>query len=211
MTTILYVTAHPFDKSASQSLSVSDAFVQAYREVNPTHRVVPLDLYRMDIPQLDAEILTGWKQIKQGRSLEQLDPEVQTKVVRLNEIVNQFIAANKIVVANPVWNFLFPPVLKAYIDAICIPGKTVKYSKEGIFGLATEKKLLHVQSSGSILSKGKWADFEFSHRYLEAIFHYMGVTDVTLIAIEGTGVSPDLASANRELAIEQALDLAKHF
>ena len=34
----------------------------------------------------------------------------------------------------------FPPVVKAYIDAISIAGKTFKYSAEGPQGLLTDKK-----------------------------------------------------------------------
>ncbi|MDG0810343.1 FMN-dependent NADH-azoreductase [Cohnella rhizosphaerae] len=211
MLTVLYVTAHPFDKRASHSLSVGDAFIQAYREANPAHNVTYLDLYRIDIPQLDAEVLTGWNQLKSGGSFDQLSPGSQAKVARLSELVEQFLAADKIVVANPVWNFLFPPVLKAYIDAICIPGKTVKYAPEGIIGLASDKRLLHIQSSGSVLSEGQWASFEFSHRYLEAIFNYMGITAIEFIAIEGTKASPERAASNKEQAVQQALDLAKRF
>ncbi|MDQ0874289.1 FMN-dependent NADH-azoreductase [Paenibacillus sp. V4I3] len=61
MSTVLYVTAHPLDKSASHSLSVGHEFVQAYQEANPIDEVVHLDLYKTDIPQLDAEVLSGWK------------------------------------------------------------------------------------------------------------------------------------------------------
>ncbi len=40
MATVLYVTAHPLDHSASYSLSVGQEFVQAYREANPNDEVV---------------------------------------------------------------------------------------------------------------------------------------------------------------------------
>jgi len=211
MTNILYVTAHPFEKHASHSLTIGDAFIQAYRETNAEHDVTHLDLYRIDIPQLDADVLTGWNQLKGGSSINQLSLASQAKVARLSELVEQFLAAEKIVIAHPVWNFLFPPVLKAYVDAICIPGKTVKYTMEGIIGLASDKKLLHIQSSGSVLSEGKWASFEFSHRYLTAIFNYMGVSEIEFITIEGTGASSEQTAIKKELAVQQAISVAKRF
>ncbi|MFC4807977.1 FMN-dependent NADH-azoreductase [Paenibacillus sp. GCM10023250] len=211
MTTVLYVTAHPFDKTASRSLTVGDAFLEAYRKANPEHTVTHVDLYHLDIPQLDAEVLTAWNQLKSSRPFEKLNQESQRKVGRLNELVEQFLAADKVVIVNPVWNFLFPPVLKAYIDAICIPGKTVKYGPEGITGLASDKKLLHIQSSGSVLSEGRWASFEFSHRYLAAIFNYMGLNAIDFIYVEGTGGAPEQAASNQKQSIRQALALAERF
>ena len=66
MATVLYVTAHPLDHSASYSLSVGQEFVQAYREANPNDEVVHLDLYKLNIPQIDADVFSGW-----ARSLKQ--------------------------------------------------------------------------------------------------------------------------------------------
>ncbi|WP_219835585.1 FMN-dependent NADH-azoreductase [Paenibacillus sp. R14(2021)] len=211
MATVLYVNAHPLDRSVSHSLSVGYEFLQAYRRANPEDEIVNLDLCYMDIPQLDADVLTGWNQLKSGSSLDQLSSGARAKVVRLSELVDQFLAADKIVVVNPVWNFLFPPVLKAYIDAICIPGKTVDYTPAGPIGLASDKKLLHIQASGSVLSEGTAAAFEFSHRYLTAVAQYMGIPSIEVIYVEGTGRAPNQVAAMKEQAIRQAHELAASF
>jgi FMN-dependent NADH-azoreductase len=211
MSTVLYVTAHPLEKSTSYSLSVGHEFIQAYREANPEDEVIHLDLFQVDVPQLDADVLNAWNLLRSGGSLDQLSAGSQAKVARLSELVDQFLEADKIVIANPVWNYLFPPVLKAYIDAICVAGKTVKYTPEGIIGLATDKKLLHIQASGSILSEGPAAGFEFSHRYLTAISQFIGIPSIEVIYIEGTGAKPDQAVAIKEKAVQQALELAKSF
>lgn len=211
MSTVLYVTAHPLDQSTSYSLSVGHEFIQAYREINPKDEVIHLDLFKVDIPQLDAEVLSAWSQLRSGDTFDQLNAGSQAKVARLSELVDQFVEADKIVIANPVWNYLFPPVLKAYIDAICVAGKTVKYTPEGIIGLAADKKMLHIQASGSVLSEGPAAGFEFSHRYLTAISQFIGIPSIEVIYIEGTGAAPDQASAIKEKAIQQALELAKSF
>ncbi|MBA2939849.1 FMN-dependent NADH-azoreductase [Paenibacillus sp. CGMCC 1.16610] len=211
MSTVLYVTAHPLEMSASHSLSVGHEFIQSYREVNPNDEIIHLDLFKMDIPKLDADVLDGWKQLKNGVSFENLNRSTKFKVSRLNEIVDQFLAATKIVVVNPVWNFLFPSVLKDYIDAICVAGKTVKYTSTGIIGLASDKKLLHIQASGSVLSEGPWESFEFSHRYVTAISKFIGIPSIEVIYIEGTGASPDQAPTIRENAIKKAHELARTF
>ncbi|MEK4715080.1 MULTISPECIES: FMN-dependent NADH-azoreductase [Sporosarcina] len=211
MSTVLYVTAHPLDKSESNSLSVGHEFIQAYHGANPNDEVIHLDLYKIDIPQLDTEVLSGWGQLRSGSSFDQLSAGSQAKIVRLGELVDQFLAADKIVVVNPVWNFLFPPVLKTYIDAICVPGKTVKYTPEGFIGLASDKKLLHIQASGSVLSEGPVAGFEFSHRYLTAVSKFIGIPSIDIIYIEGMSAAPDQALTIKEKAIQQAIELAKSF
>ncbi|WP_042161284.1 FMN-dependent NADH-azoreductase [Paenibacillus gorillae] len=207
MSTVLYVTAHPLAVGDSHSMTVGQQFIETYSKAHPTDEIVHLNLYKADIPQLDEDVLTGWNQLKGGQSLEQLSAGSQAKVTRLNELVDQFLAADKIVIVNPVWNFLFPPVLKAYIDAICIPGKTVKYTPQGIFGLATDKKLLHIQASGSVLTK---TGLEFSHQYLSAVANFMGIPSIEVIYIEGTG-SRDQAPLIKEKAIQQAFELAARF
>lgn len=66
--------------------------------------------------------------------------EEQQKVDRFSEILEEFLSADKYVFVSPMWNLSFPPVLKAYIDAISIAGKTFKYTAEGPQGLLTDKK-----------------------------------------------------------------------
>jgi FMN-dependent NADH-azoreductase len=210
MATVLYVTAHPLDHSASYSLSVGQEFVQAYREANPNDEVVHLDLYKLNIPQIDADVFTGWGQLQSGSSFDQLSAESQAKVARLGEIVDQFVAADKVVIANPVWNFLFPPVLKAYIDAISVAGKTFKYTETGLVGLATDKKLLHIQASGSVLSEGPLEGFEFSHRYLKAFAQFIGIPSIEVIYVEGVGATAKAPEIKAQ-AIEQARQIAKSF
>jgi FMN-dependent NADH-azoreductase len=85
----------------------------------------------MDIPHIDADILSGWGKLRGGASLDQLSEAERSKVARLNGIVDQYVSADKYVYVSPIWNFTFPPVLKAYINTICVAGKTFKYTENG--------------------------------------------------------------------------------
>ncbi|QYR21570.1 FMN-dependent NADH-azoreductase [Paenibacillus sp. sptzw28] len=211
MATVLYVTAHPLDSSNSYSLAVGSEFVEAYRSANPSDEVIHLDLYNLHIPQIDNEVFSGWGKLRSGSSFDQLSAGEQSKVTRLGEIVDQFVAADKYIFVNPMWNFSFPPVLKAYIDAVSIAGKTFKYSEQGPVGLLTDKKALHIQASGGVYSQGPAQDFEQGHRYLKAIMQFFGVPSFEGIFIEGVAATPDQAPAIKEKAIQQARELAKSF
>src|SRR4051794_14771490 len=115
MATLLYITAHPLDHHISFSMAVGKAFIDAYREANPMDEITHLDLYQLYIPHIDADVFSGWGKLKSGNEFDQLSAEEKTKVNRLNELVEQFISADKYVFATPMWNFSFPPLLKAYI------------------------------------------------------------------------------------------------
>lgn len=210
MATVLYITAHPLDPQESYSLTVGKEFIEAYREANPTDEVVHLDLYKENIPQFDADVLHGWGKLRSGSSFNQLSEAEKSKAARLEEIVDQFVAAEKYVYVSPMWNFSIPPVLKAYTDATSVPGKTFKYTKNGPVGLLSGKKALHIQASGSIYSEGPLAPIEMGYNYLHKVLQFYGIQSIEAILVEGTA-SSELAPAIKEKAIAHAKEAAKRF
>ncbi|RCW42350.1 FMN-dependent NADH-azoreductase [Paenibacillus prosopidis] len=211
MSTVLYITAHPHDHQTSFSMAVGKEFIEAYREANPSDEVIPVDLYASEIPQIDADVFSGWGKLRSGSSFDQLSDSEKSKVGRLNEIVEQYVAADKYVFVSPMWNFSFPPVLKAYIDAVSIAGKTFKYTENGPVGLLQGKKALHIQASGGVYSEGPAAGFESGHSYLAKIMQFHGVPSFEGIFVEGMAAAPDNADAIKAKAIEKAKDAAKKF
>ncbi|NOU99458.1 NAD(P)H-dependent oxidoreductase [Paenibacillus planticolens] len=213
MAVVLYITANPNDHETSYSMAVGKEFVQAYRSANPYDEVIHLDLYKMDIPELDADVFSGWGKLGAGSGFDKLNDAEKTKVGRLVELVDQFVAADKYIFVNPIWNYSFPPVMKAYIDSICVAGKTFKYvSGIGRVGLLRDKKAVHIQASGSVLSPGSaLADFEMGHRHLNAIMEFFEVPSFESIFVEGMAVNPDHASEIKENAVQQAREVALCF
>lgn len=213
MATLLYITSNPRDHEKSFGMAVGKEFIQAYRSTNPEDEVIHLDLYQMEIPQLDADALSGWDKLKAGSAFDLLTDTEKTIVSRLRDLADQFAAADKYVFVSPIWNYSYPPVMKAYIDSICVSGKTFKYVPDkGYVGLLGDKKAVHIQASGSQLSPGSYsADFEMGHRHLAAIMKFLGVPDFTGIFVEGMAVAPDQAPMIKEKAIQQARELARSF
>lgn len=211
MATVLYITAHPHDHQASFSMAVGKEFIEAYREANPKDEVIHLDLYNLNIPHIDADVFSGWGKLRSGSSFDQLTADEKSKVARLNEIVDQYVAADKYVYVSPMWNFSFPPILKAYIDAICVAGKTFKYTENGPVGMLNDKKALHIQASGGVYSQGPAAGFESGHSYLKKIMQFHGVPSFEGIFVEGMAAMPDQADSIKQKAIAQAKEAAKSF
>ncbi|CAI6085695.1 NAD(P)H-dependent oxidoreductase [Cohnella sp. JJ-181] len=210
MATVLYITAHPLDHQSSYSLAVGKAFIEAYSAENPADEVVHLDLYKENIPPFDADVLRGWEKLRSGSTSDALSDAEKAKVDRLEEVVDQFVSADKYVYVSPMWNFSLPPVLKAYTDATSIPGKTFRYTKEGPVGLLPGKKALHIQASGSVYSEGPLAQLEMGYSYLTKVLRFYGVESVEAIFVEGTALS-DQAVSVKEKAIAHAREAAKRF
>jgi FMN-dependent NADH-azoreductase len=209
MATVLYITAHPLDPQTSYSLAVGKEFIEAYREANPADEIVHLDLYKEDIPPIDADVLRGWEKLRSGSSSDQLSDAEKSKVDRLEAIVDQFVAADKYVYVSPMWNFSIPPVLKAYTDATSIAGKTFKYTQNGPIGLLPGRKALHIQASGSVYSEGPLAPIEMGYSYLKKILQFYGIP-IEAIFVEGTAI-PAQAPSVKEKAIAHAKEVAKRF
>lgn len=208
---VLYITAHPHDDTQSYSMAVGKAFIETYKEVHPDHEVVHLDLYKEYIPQIDVDVFNGWGKLKSGKSFEELSSEEKAKVGRLSELCEQFIAADKYVFVTPLWNFSFPPVMKAYMDAVAVAGKTFKYTEQGPVGLLTDKKALHIQARGGIYSEGPAAQMEMGHRYLSVMMQFFGVPSFEGLFVEGHAAMPEKAEEIKEKAISRAKDLAHTF
>lgn len=106
---------------------------------------------------------------------DELSADEKTKVARINELTEQFVSADKYVFVTPLWNFSIPPQLKAYIDTICIAGKTFKYTANGAVGLLSDKKAVHIQARGGMYSEGPAKEMEFGDRYLRTISNSSGL------------------------------------
>lgn len=211
MAKVLYITANPKPEDQSYSLSVAKEFLNTYRQQNPDDEIIELDLYKLDIPYIDTDVFSGWGKLQQGTAFEDLTADEKAKVGRINELTDQFIAADKYIFVTPMWNFSVPPKMKAYIDTICIAGKTFKYTEQGPVGLLTNKGAVHIQARGGVYSEGPAKDFEFGDRYIRAVLTFLGVPSIESVIVEGMAQMPNEAENIKAKAIEQAREVAKRF
>ncbi len=211
MSTVLYITAHPGNAEASFSLGVGEQFVQAYQAANPQDKIVHVDLYNRTIPQIDGDVLGAWGQLQAGGSFDQLTAPQQEKISLLNQLLEEFMAADKYVFVTPMWNFSYPPVVKAYIDAFCVRAKTFKYTENGPVGLLHNKKAFHIQASGGIYSEGPVAERENGSRHLQTVLAFIGVTDFESLFVEGMSYAGDRAPQIKAEAMGNARLAASKF
>lgn len=212
LATVLYITANPKPEKESFSLSVGRAFLDSYRQHMPGDRITELDLYKMEnLPFIDADVFSGWGKLQQGTSFDQLAQGEKAKVSRISELTDQFVSADKYVFVTPLWNLGIPPMMKAYIDTICIADRTFKYTESGPVGMLTNKKAVHIHARGGVYSQGPAKDFEFGDRYMRALLSFLGIPDIKSVIVEGMAQTPDQAETIKTKAIEQAKQVAADF
>lgn len=211
MAQVLYITAHPHDDKVSYSMATGKAFIDSYKEANPNDEIVHIDLYKENVPAIDVDVFSGWGKLQSGKGFDELSEDEKTKVGRLSELSEQFVSADKYVFVTPLWNFSFPPVMKAYLDSVAVAGKTFKYTAEGPIGLLTDKKAIHIQARGGIYSEGPAAEMEMGHRYLTVLMQFFGVPSFEGLFVEGHNAMPDKAEEIKADAIARAKDKAKTF
>jgi FMN-dependent NADH-azoreductase len=116
-------------------------------------------------------------------------------------VVDEFLAADTVVIGAPMYNFTIPTQLKAWFDRIAVAGKTFRYTEKGPEGLVGNKRVIIALARGGFYNEGSpTAAFEFVERYLAAAFNFLGIEPEFVVA-EGLAISPE----QREQSINQAL------
>src|SRR5579859_6233054 len=91
--------------------------------------------------------------------------------VQGSQMIEEFLAADVIVIGAPMYNFSIPSQLKAWIDRVAVAGKSFRYTANGPEGLAGGKRLIVVSSRGGVYSQGSPAQpMDFQETYLRALF-----------------------------------------
>ncbi len=120
-------------------------------------------------------------------------------------LVQQFLAADVIVVGAPLYNFSIPSQLKAWIDRVAQVGRTFKYTDKGPIGLAGGKTVIVASTRGGMYSTSEGGRaMEHQESYLQTVFGFFGVTDVRIVRAEGlamgeAGKAQALASADTDI------------
>ncbi|MGY2895011.1 FMN-dependent NADH-azoreductase [Deinococcus sp. UYEF24] len=207
MTKVLFIKGNPKKTEQSYSLRLGQAYVEAYKAAHADAEVTELDLYEDHIPLIDEEVMTGWGKLAQQQDLNNHEAH---KVTRLGELVDQFVAADVVVLAAPMWNFSYPPMVKAYVDAVSVAGKTFKYTAEGPVGLAGGKKVVLAESRGGVYSEGPAAGVQHTESYMKAVLGWMGITDVDVFLVEGVAIDPSKGEEILAAAVAKAEQAAKN-
>jgi FMN-dependent NADH-azoreductase len=206
--------------SGAQSVSrqLTASAVARMKETSPGLAVVYRDLAAAPVPhQSPALLFAKLKTLHEMGALHgemaatvaasvqggaRVDPAAQAEYAATNVVLDEFLAADIIVLGAPMYNFGIPSQLKAWIDCLAAPGKTFKYGATGVEGLAGGKKLVIASSRGGVYSASSpMAYMEHQESFLKSFFGFIGITDITIVRAEGVNMGPE----QRQSALDAAL------
>jgi FMN-dependent NADH-azoreductase len=136
------------------------------------------------------------------------DEAVVADIAASAPFIDGLFAADIIVIGAPMYNFSVPSQLKAWIDRVCVAGRTFQYGVNGPEGLLQKGKKVFIASSrgGVYTGDSPAAVLEHHETYLRGVLGFIGLTDVTVVRAEGLNLGEEakaaaIAKAKAEIAM----------
>jgi FMN-dependent NADH-azoreductase len=108
-----------------------------------------------------------------------------------SSVLDQFLAADTVVIGAPMYNFTLPSQLKAWLDRILVAGKTFRYTEQGPEGLAGGKRVIVALSRGGFYdANSPAAPLEHLETYLTGVFGFIGISP-EFVHADGIAVGPE--------------------
>jgi FMN-dependent NADH-azoreductase len=207
-TRLLYVKASP-RKNRSRSIAVAEAFLDVFGQTHEDAEVDRVDLFETDLPAFDGPAMEAKYAIMRAESP---TPGQKKAWSRVEEVIDRFTAADRYVLAVPMWNFSIPYRLKQYIDVLVQPGYTFQVTDSGYQGLLNDKAAFVAYARGGDYSAPPADAMDFQKPYLEAILGFMGITAVSSAIVQPVLMGgPEQGQAALQAAIDRARSLARDF
>ena len=212
MKRLLYITVNSKPEIKSSSRRVSRELVNKILATYQDFQVEELDLYKVHVPRLEYQYFTSRNCMIDKEAIAKLPEEEQEEVHKIVKLCDQFVEADVVVIAAPMWSLSFPAPLKEYIDCIVQVDRTITFDGHMPKGLLDDKprSVVYVQSSGGdipfllspLLNKGL--------NYIEDIMKFMGIKKFESLLVEGTGDNPEETEKAIKKAMKKIDEIVKH-
>jgi FMN-dependent NADH-azoreductase len=206
MTKLLFIKASPRG-AQSKSTQVAEAYLKTLQAATPALEVDVLDLWETDLPVFDGDKVAAKMSVMLGQ---EHDTRQKTAWDLVVEKASRFIAADRYLVATPMWNGGIPYRLKHYIDVIHQPGLLWGLKPDtGYFGLLENKHATLVLTAGAYAQSFPSPEFgvDLQSTYLRAWLNQAGVTAVDEVRFQPTLLTQD-PDGDFQRAKQAAVELA---
>jgi FMN-dependent NADH-azoreductase len=176
MATLLHIDSSPLiEDSVTRQLTA--AFLDQWTSSHPGSAVLQRDLYATTLAPIDAEWVAAVRTPADART-----PGQRQALLLSDTLIGELEQADEYVFGVPLHNFGVPAVLKLWIDQITRAQRTFTYGDGVPKGLLVGKKATFIVATGG----PRMDAFNFAGPYLQALFGFLGVTDVRLLNVNGT-------------------------
>ncbi len=183
--------------TGSQSISrkITASVVAHLKQTIPDVAITYRDIAAQPVPHQSTELLTA-------KAVGDASPQLQHDLTAMASALEEFLAADTVVLGAPMYNFGIPSQLKAWIDSLAVAGKTFRYGEKGVEGLCGGKHVIVASARGGIYTPpSPMAAFDHQEAYLQKFFGFIGIADITIVRAEGVAIGPE----QRQHALEAAL------
>ena len=180
MASILHVDSSPRGDH-SKSRKLAKEFIVAWQDLHPDDVITYRDLRQTPVPHVTEDWIAAC-----FTAPEALTSEMAELLKFSDELVDEFLAADRCVFSVPMYNFSIPSNFKAYIDQVVRVGRTFTEEDGQVKGLANSKKVLFITSRGVEFGAGSpYERWDCQEPALQYAFQFMGVTDIQFIHANG--------------------------
>lgn len=142
---------------------------------------------------------------------QQREPWMRETLAESDQLVDELIAADVLVIGAPLYNFGMPAALKAWVDQIVRPGRTVDIDESNpldpyVALLADRPRhavILSARGGIGLGVGGEMAHLNHLEPNLITALGFIGITQVHQIAIEGQEVGGELLAESVAQALNQ--------
>ena len=188
----------------SVSRALSAAVVTRLKDLNPGFDVVYRDLAAQPIPHLSGNYVA----VVRGGLEASHDAALQADLALGQAVLEEFLAADTVVLGVAQYNFSVPSQLKAWIDRIAVPGNTFRYTEKGPEGLVFNKRVIIALARGGFYGPGSPAEnLEHTLSYLKSVLTFIGIASPEVITADGVNVSSEQRKSSLKEAAAKVAEL----
>ena len=184
--------------ASSASRLLSSHVVDQLSQKLPAVRVTYRDLAAQPIPHLSGPYVAATR----GNLAMPLDATLRDDLALGEAVLQEFLAADIVVIGVAFYNFSIASQLKAWIDRIAVAGRTFRYTQSGAEGLSGNKHVFLAIARGGVYGAGSPRHaMEHAETYLRSAFSFIGITQLDVVSAEGLNMGD---AAHRSVTIAQA-------
>ncbi|KIN14816.1 NAD(P)H-dependent oxidoreductase [Vreelandella titanicae] len=218
MTHILHIdaSARPgiagTDNHGSHSRHLTYQFVSQWQSGRPQDTVT----YR-DIGQNPPSIISHDWIASAFAPEERRESWMKNALTESDQLIDELIAADIVVIGTPLYNFGMPAALKAWVDQVVRPGRTVEFDDtnpiDPYIPKLTDRKrhavVLTARGGVNMAPGEEMAHMNHLEPHLATALAFIGITRVHYIAIEGQEVGGEVLAKSVAAAIQKVETLVE--
>lgn len=201
MTTLLRIDSSS-RLTGSHSSDIADAVQSAWQTAVPNGQIISRRVSDGSIPIIAQDTIEGFY-----ADPADMDDRLRAATRLSDQLIGELQAADTVLITAPIYNFSVPAALKAWIDQIVRIGQTFAVTDGAFQGLVKTRRAIVICAYGAegYLEGQPFAAANFVQPYLSFLLGFLGIEDITFVAVQATTADPDTVAKNVKQAKQAAI------